>query len=206
MLLSEEFLPFDSEDYLFELKFDGTRALIYAGPDNITIKNKRGFILNDVFPELLSIQNNIKHKCIFDGEIIVMDEGKPSFNKLQERSLLKNSLKINYLKESMPACFVAFDILYEDEDLTHLPLIKRKRILDKYDNSKVFVKSKYVLKEGIKLFKLTKKKGLEGIVAKKRRVYTKLVNDLMNGLKLKIFRIVNFILWDLLILVVIQLV
>lgn len=166
MLLHEENKPFDDENYLFEMKFDGIRALIYVSPKEIVIKNRKGFVVNDTFPELLEIKKYINRECIFDGEIVLMQDDQPSFSKLQERALLKNKKRIEYFKENYPVTFVCFDILYENKDLMSLSLIKRKEILSKYKDNKYFVKSRVVDTKGKDLFKFIKKNDLEGIVAK----------------------------------------
>ena len=85
MLLHEIDKPFNSEDYLYEIKFDGIRALILISNSKIIIKSRRGIILNDVYKELLSIKSISKDTCIFDGEIVILHEGKPAFSKLQEQ-------------------------------------------------------------------------------------------------------------------------
>ena len=167
MLLSEVDKPFNDKDYLFEMKFDGSRTLIYVEPDNITITNKRGAFLNNTYPELLSIKSIVKKKCIFDGELILVVDGFPSFRKLQERALLKNPLKIEYMRTHYPVTFICYDILYEDKDLTSVPLIERKQVLSKYKDTDFFVKTDYILEKGISLFREIKKLALEGIVAKK---------------------------------------
>jgi ATP-dependent DNA ligase len=166
MLLFEIKEPFDDENYLFELKFDGIRALIFVEPHKILIKNRNGIILNRTFPELLEITKVVKHKCIFDGEIVVVHEGRSSFKKLQQRALLKDPIKINYMKDKYPVIFICFDILYDKEDLTKLSLIERKKYLERYEDNDIFVKTKYYLKEGINLFNNVKKMNLEGIIAK----------------------------------------
>ena len=166
MLLYEENKPFNDEKYLFEMKFDGIRALIYVSPKEIVIKNRKGFVVNDTFPELLEIQKYVNKECIFDGEIVLMQDNKPSFSKLQERALLKNKKRIEYFKDNFPVTFVCFDILYENKDLMDLPLLKRKEILSKYDDNDLFVKSRVVDTKGKELFKFIKKNNLEGIVAK----------------------------------------
>ncbi len=171
MLLIEAEDSFNDPNYLFELKFDGTRTIIFAEPNKIVIKNKRGFILNNTYPELLKIKELVKNKCIFDGEIVLMVDGKPSFKKLQERALLKDSLKINYFKNNYPVTFICFDILYDKKNLTNLDLLERKKYLAKYKNNDVFVKTKYVLENGITFFEAAKNMDLEGIVAKE--IYSK---------------------------------
>lgn len=168
MLLKEVDKPFDDKNYLFEIKFDGTRTIIYVSPDEIIIKNKRGLILNDTYPELLGIKKLVKKKCIFDGEIVLMVDGKPSFSKLQERTLLKDKMKISYFEQNFPVTFVCFDILYEDRNLIDLSLVDRKDILSKYKDTSFFVKSRVIDENGKDLFKLVKKMDLEGIVAKKK--------------------------------------
>ncbi|MDD4706434.1 MAG: DNA ligase [Bacilli bacterium] len=168
MLLDEIKKPFNDPDYIFELKFDGIRTLIFVEPKKITIRNKRGDILNNRYPELLNITKNVNNKVIFDGEIVIMINGKPNFDKLKERVLLKNKLKIKYFAKNFPVVFIAYDILYEDQDLTDLSLIKRKKILNKYHNTENFIKSECFDEKGKDLYKLVIKENLEGIVAKKK--------------------------------------
>lgn len=185
MLLHETKDAFNDENYLFELKFDGTRALIFVEPNKIYIKNRRGSFLNDTFPELINIKNIVKNKCIFDGEIITMFEGKPSFEKLQERLLLKSKEKINIKSKQYPVIFVCFDILYDKKDLTNLPLIERKKYLEKYKDNDFFVKTKYFLEKGIDLFKVAKEMNLEGIVAKEINSKYKINKRSKDWLKIK---------------------
>ncbi len=147
--------PFNAKDYIYELKFDGIRAIIFVSPKCFYIMSKNNKDLTNVYPELKSIQKIVKKKVIFDGEIVALDKGLPSFSKL---------LKPEKNKEDI--FFVAFDILYEDKNLIDMPLLKRKEILAKYPNTEVFWKIKYITNEGIKLFKIVKKLNLEGIVAK----------------------------------------
>lgn len=167
MLLKEQERPFDDPNYLFEIKFDGMRAIIYVSNTEIIIKSRNGKILNNIFPELIELKKMVNNNCIFDGEIIVMNNNIPDFSKLQERISLKNFQKIMSLSEDYPVTFIAFDIIYKDKLLVDKQLIERKRILDSYQDNKYFVKSLYVKNKGIKLFNLTKKNKLEGIIAKK---------------------------------------
>lgn len=164
MLFKEVSKPFNDKKYLFEVKFDGMRAIIYASHDKVSIYNRHKKEITYLFPEL----NNIKvsKNVIFDGEIICLKNGKPSFSKLQERSHLKNKLKIDYQSKINPVVFICFDILYEDKDLTNLSLLERKKELNKYKNNEYFYKSFYIKEYGIKLFKKIKRLNLEGIVAK----------------------------------------
>ncbi len=166
MLLDEKKEPFNSEDYLFELKFDGIRALIFATPSKVIIQNRHKQDISYLYPELQEIKKIVKCNTIFDGEIVVFQNGYPSFSKLQERAHLKDKKKILNQCEVNPVVFVCFDILYKEKDLIDLTLSDRKKILDKYEGNDVFIKNKSINKEGIKLFKEVKKLNLEGIVAK----------------------------------------
>lgn len=167
MLLEEVSVPFDSEEFLYELKFDGIRATIHVGPNFFKIFSRRGTEITNTYPELKAIQNLVKEDTIFDGEIVLFEKGKPSFSKLQERSHLKNKKKMEFSAQMNPVCFMVFDIIYKNKSLVHLPLLKRKKILESQKENDCFVKVNYTLKEGKKLFQKVKKRGLEGIVAKK---------------------------------------
>lgn len=168
MLLEEVFIPFNDIDSIFELKFDGIRCLIFINDEEIIIRSRNGVILNDNYPELNDIKNITKDNCIFDGEIVLLENDKPSFSKVMERFKLKNNNKINFMRENFPVTFVVFDILYKNKDLTGYTLIERKKILNKFKDTKCFVKSKYVEENGIDLFNVVKKEGLEGVIAKKK--------------------------------------
>ena len=167
MLLKQIQKPFNDKDYLFELKFDGIRAIIHADNNNVFIFNRYEKEITSLYPELQNISKIIKCKTILDGEIVLFDNCKPNFSKLQERTNLKDSKKINYLSENFPVCFIAFDILYQRQDLTDKSLIERKKILEKIPDNNYFIKARYIFEHGIKLFQKIKKLDLEGIVAKK---------------------------------------
>jgi len=72
------------------------------------------------------------------------------------------------MKKNNPVTFICFDILYKGKDLTNLYLINRKKFLDKFKDTNIFVKSKYFEEKGKDLFKFVKKENLEGIIAKKK--------------------------------------
>jgi bifunctional non-homologous end joining protein LigD/DNA ligase-1 len=119
------------KDMIFEPKLDGTRALIYKNENKITIINRRDFVLNFRYPELLEIEKNIKGNAVLDGEIIVLDkEGNVNFYQLAEREHVSDKFRIKLLSEVMPATFIVFDILWLDgKELIDKPLLERKEIL-----------------------------------------------------------------------------
>lgn len=170
MLLTEIEKPFDSKDYIFELKFDGFRAVIFATNKEIYIQSRNKQNLTDIFPELQEITKIIPKgkKVIFDGEIIILEKNKPSFSKLQTRMHIKDKKRREEASLNNPVLFIAFDILYENKVLTDYPLITRKKYLNKYEDTETFVKPRIVEEQGISFFKSICKQDLEGIVAKEK--------------------------------------
>ncbi len=168
MLLSETNKPFDSTDYIFELKFDGIRVVIFVSPKKITVHSRNNQDITHLFPELQELTKIVKDKVIFDGEIVTLENNKPDFSSLQKRLHIKNQEKIKHYSTTNPVIFVCFDILYKNKNLTSFPLLKRKEYLNIYKDTNIFIKTKTVDTYGLKLFKSVKKLGLEGIVAKKK--------------------------------------
>lgn len=192
MLLNEIEKPFNSKDYLYEIKYDGIRVLIYVNSKEIRIINRNLNDMTYLFPELYVLKNKVNKDVIFDGEIICTDNGKPSFSKLQERLHLKDKNKIDNKVLSNPITFIAFDILYENKNLINLPLIDRKKILNNYEDDNIFIKSFYIEEKGIELFKKVQKLNLEGIVAKKKKGKYYIDTRCDEWIKIKNFKCENF--------------
>lgn len=170
-MLFKETEPFNSEDYIFELKLDGIRCFAYLDKNETTLINKRGKNITPNYPELSALHEQCKNKAIIDGELVCFTEGKPDFYPLQRRSLMTDKLKIKLTATRHPGTFVAFDILYGNgNSLIDQPLIKRKKILSEYikENNKIAV-TKYIETNGTAFFKLAKKQNLEGVVAKEKK-------------------------------------
>ena len=127
MLIGAEGESFDSEEYIFELKLDGERCIAYLDKDKTILKNKRNILMLPKVPELSDIHKSINVRCILDGELAVIKDGKPDFFEIQKRSLMSNPVKIETAAKKYPACFTAFDILYyEDRQVTNLPLTNER--------------------------------------------------------------------------------
>lgn len=166
MLLTNIEEPFNSEDFLFEIKWDGYRVITFINNDKIYLQSRNKKNLTPYFPELANISSYLKtKKLILDGEICYLNqEGKPIFEPLQGRIGKKNTSKTNF-----PVTLVVWDLLsYKGKDIYKLPLIERKKYLNETvcegENLKL---SKYIKKEGTKLYQRAEIEGLEGIVAKK---------------------------------------
>lgn len=193
MLLDEIDKPFNSNDYIFELKFDGIRALIYISKSEFKIINRHQKDITYLYPELKQLQNTIDGKVIFDGEIICMENGLPSFSKIQKRSNIKDKEKIENQVKNNPVTFICFDILYQNKDLTKYSLLRRKEILNKYDSNDFFVKIKYIENTGIKFFQKIKKQSLEGIVAKLKTSKYEINTRSKDWIKIKNFQQEEFL-------------
>lgn len=166
MLLNTKDKAFDDSDFIYEIKFDGIRAIIFASVQEIQIMSRNNEDLTKYFPELASIKDLVKENTIFDGELVAFENGKPNFRNVMKRIRLKNNLKIANEAKNNSIVFVAFDILYKKNDLRCTPLIDRKVLLSNYPDTDVFVKCKYIKEKGVSLFKEIKRLKLEGIVAK----------------------------------------
>ena len=182
--------PFDDSNFLFEVKFDGTRSITYIDTEKreIRLLNRRGIWFQDRYPELKEIWKNVKGKrVIVDGEVCVFKEGNPDFYLLEEREHTEESIRIELLSKKYPATLIVFDILHKDgKDLIELPLIERKKILEEtIKESTNLLLSIYVVEKGKKFFEEVKRRGLEGIMAKRLNATYQIGKRSKDWLKIK---------------------
>ncbi|MDD4774264.1 MAG: RNA ligase family protein [Eubacteriales bacterium] len=171
MLIGAGAEAFDSPDYIFELKLDGERCLAYLDASSTELRNKRNVKMLTKVPELSDIHRHIKKRCILDGELLVIKDGKPDFYEIQRRSLMSNPIKIALASKQYPACFTAFDIIYcEDRATNMIPLTERKALLQAVvgDESPGFAVSRFIEERGTAFYNLVQQQELEGIVAKRK--------------------------------------
>lgn len=160
--------PFDSDDYIFEIKFDGMRCIGYY--DNSTMfRNRTNKDITGLFPELSDIYRQFKKKCILDSELAILNNGKPDYSYLNKRRFIENKMRIEQLSKKIPATLIVYDILYyEDRSVMDMPLLDRKRLLEKNSiESNSLAVSRFVKGSGIELFRKVVSQELEGTVAKK---------------------------------------
>lgn len=171
MLIGAEGDAFDSDDYLYELKLDGERCIAYLDAERTDLRNKRNIKMLPKVPELSEIHKQVNCRCILDGELAVIHDGKPDFFLIQKRSMMSNPMKIELESQRHPACFTAFDILYyDDHPVTDLPLTERKKLLERVikEESARFARSRHIERHGIAFYQLAEAQALEGIVAKRK--------------------------------------
>ncbi|MBI5641234.1 MAG: hypothetical protein HZA17_12500 [Nitrospirae bacterium] len=151
--------PFDHPDWIFEMKWDGYRAVAEIRDEGVSLYSRNLISFNQKFLPLVEELRKCRFEAVLDGEIVVVDDqGHPDFQMLQ-----------NYRKSgSGHLLYCVFDLLYlQGHDLTSLPLLRRKEILKRILPSDPKIRfSDHVWKEGVSFFTAAKEKGLEGIIAK----------------------------------------
>ncbi|MBO8137979.1 MAG: ATP-dependent DNA ligase [Desulfotomaculum sp.] len=162
--------PFDSPDYIYELKWDGYRCLAYLNNKNTELRSRNLINLTPSFPEHSKLHRQVNDlPVILDGEIVVLQDGMPSFSALQSRGRLREPLKIKQAARRIPAVYVVFDVLYKDgKPVMHEPLVMRKEMLAEIITvGEGLLLPEYIKKEGNKFYKACADRGLEGIMAKR---------------------------------------
>ena len=162
--------PFDSPAYLFELKWDGLRALAFLnGGTRLQSRNLRE--ISAQYPELASLHRQVKKPgTILDGEIIALADGKPSFQRLTSRMHTTSPPGIRRGMRENPVLYVAFDLLYYDyRPLLQEPCEKRQELLQAIlTPGDSLLVSTGLPEQGRKLFQLAAEQGLEGVMGKEK--------------------------------------
>ncbi len=154
---------FNSPDYLFELKWDGIRAIASMDRGQLRIADRSGGDLLPLVPELAELP--IPEGAVLDGEIVVCDSrGRPSYD------LLTGRLGPRAAKRGRGPIFVAFDLLYEERRaLLGRTLEERRRRLTALGiRSRWIAAPEHLAEDGEPFLDVVAEYGLEGIVAKRR--------------------------------------
>jgi len=172
---------FDDPDWLFEIKWDGYRAVAFIEDGRLRLVSRSQNDLTAQFSELGSLPQFVKaQRAILDGEIVALDdEGRPSFSLMQQRTGFQPGKRRLPRREGVPVIYYAFDLLYLDGlDLRRVALEQRKQLLQQRivprgasqqaGASGVLHFSDHYAEKGLDLYEAAKQRGLEGIVAKKR--------------------------------------
>ena len=166
--------PFDRAGWLFEIKWDGVRALGFVrrtgAKQEIALYSRTLNRINAQFPEVVDALARLEGDgAVLDGEVIAPDErGKPSFARMQERFHLEQASEVRQAAARIPAVYAVFDCLYwGGRDLRARPLAERRRVLEELALPAGILRSDTVEGEGLTLFEAARQQGLEGIIAKK---------------------------------------
>jgi bifunctional non-homologous end joining protein LigD len=151
--------PFDSDEWIFEIKWDGYRAIGECNFNIVQLYSRNNISFNKNFPEVVEALRSLGVKAVFDGEVVAVDDG----------GMARFDLIQNHQRNTGNIIYYVFDILYYNGyDLSGLPLIKRKEILKKILPDLPNVRySDHIAGKGISFYSEAEKQGLEGIIAKR---------------------------------------
>lgn len=151
--------PIDSDEYLFELKWDGYRIISRVQDGKVRMNSRSGLDYTGKYPPVAKALASLGHDVVLDGEVVVFGkDGKPDFDAVQL-----------YNGHNTPIRYCVFDLLELDgNNIMELPLVQRKELLKALvDGNKVFYYSESY-DDGKALYKRAIDENLEGIVAKEK--------------------------------------
>ena len=163
--------PFDGKEWLFEIKWDGYRAVSFVKDGSVRLMSRTHNELSGRYPELQVLPKFVKAKnVILDGEVAALDEkGRASFSLMQQRTGIRKHGRQVAGKSEIPIVYYLFDILYLDGyDLRRVKLEDRKKLLAEILKTDDLIRYSDHFDHGKALFDVAKQQGLEGIVAKRR--------------------------------------
>jgi bifunctional non-homologous end joining protein LigD len=173
MLASPGALPHHDEEWAYEIKWDGVRAITFVDGGRVRIESRNGKDLTKDFPEFRSIGEFLGARpCVLDGEIVVMGpDGLPDFGLLLRRLHVGSATAVKKLELEFPASYVVFDLLHLDgQNLSNRSYDDRRVALeDLHLSGDAFTTAaSYRNVKGADILRGTKESGLEGVIAKRR--------------------------------------
>ena len=163
--------PFSRDGWLFELKYDGIRAMVSVAGDLVRITGRRGGDETAHYPEAQAIRAGIRaRQAIVDGELVVLDaDGRPSFERMQQRINVTRESDVRRVAAEHPVTFIAFDLLeLEGRDMLSTELrIRKKTLRETIVDSPHILFAAHVERDGESLFEVARGSGIEGIVGKR---------------------------------------
>ncbi len=161
----------DGEDWAYEIKWDGIRALGYANRGRWSMLSRRQEDVTLRYPELEAIAEALgDHAAVLDGEVVALDpEGRPRFQLIQSRMGLTSPGAIQARVKQQPVDYVIFDLLHLDgRRIRDLPYLKRRELLEGLDlDGPRWRTPRYRHGGGADLLEAARRQGLEGIVSKR---------------------------------------
>lgn len=162
--------PFDSPAHIFEVLWDGVRALAFVEGGSLRLQDRWGRDVTHRYPDLAGIPGRVRESgVVIDGEIVCPDEdGRPDFARLRHRLGVDDPEAARVLAEQFPVTLQGFDILYrEGQAVTGWTLRRRKQMLSTLVRPDAAIAvPDYVSRDGIAFFEAARQHELEGIVAK----------------------------------------
>jgi bifunctional non-homologous end joining protein LigD len=170
MLASPTDHPPSGSNWVYEIKWDGVRAICYIENDKIRMLSRNGNSFDRQYPELSVVPHHVAAEtAILDVEIAVLDEqGRSRFGLIQPRIHQTNANEVAHLSRKTPVKMFAFDLLYWDGyDLRNTPLLERKNALAALitPGDRIQVSEHFQVK-GEEILEAARQMGLEGVIAK----------------------------------------
>ena len=171
MLASISEKAFDDSNWVFEIKWDGYRAVSFIENGKARLVSRNQNDLTPRYPELRELPTLVNAKsAILDGEVVVLDDkGRSSFSLMQQRTGIREHGRQAPARSDLPIIYYVFDLIYLDGyDLRRVRLEDRKRVLQQVITASDILRySDHYPRQGKALYEVAKEKGLEGIIAKK---------------------------------------
>ena len=163
--------PFDSPEWLFEIKWDGYRAVSFIADRKVRLVSRNQNDLTSQFAELRTLPELAKAgTAVLDGEVVALDDqGRASFSLMQQRTGFSAHGRRGAGRSDLQIVYYVFDLIYLDGyDLRRVSLQERKQALSQIILPNDLVRYSEDFPQGVALFEAAKQQGLEGILAKRR--------------------------------------
>jgi bifunctional non-homologous end joining protein LigD len=163
-------MPARPEEYGFEFKWDGVRAICYWDGRHIELRSRNDLEITARYPELHPPGKMLRGPAVLDGEVVALDEAdRPSFAQLQRRMHVTDKSAVVRLMREVPVLYVLFDVLYSKQrNHMSLPYTQRRELLEEMAlSADHWQLTPAVRGKGDAMLDAARKNGLEGVVAKR---------------------------------------
>jgi bifunctional non-homologous end joining protein LigD len=164
-------IPAAEERYGFEFKWDGIRAVAFWDGRALRLQTRNRKDATGRYPELQPISKALdRRRAVLDGEVVALDEdGRPSFERLQQRMGLTAEAEIRRLMPEVPVAYMIFDLIYLDDALLiGEPYTQRRERLEALQLSgQHWQTPPHQVGHGRAMLQASMENGLEGVIAKR---------------------------------------
>ncbi|MFB9907014.1 non-homologous end-joining DNA ligase [Allokutzneria oryzae] len=158
------------EQFSYEFKWDGVRALARITGGRLRLLARSGADITATYPELRELGPQFPGTALLDGEIVVLENGRPSFAALQKRINATGQAKIARLAGQRPVTYLVFDLLHLDgRSCLDLPYDQRRHLLEALElRGGHWLTPRAYPGAGTAVLHAARQQRLEGVVAKRR--------------------------------------
>ncbi len=168
-------LPPDDDDWAYEIKWDGVRAIAYSEPGRIRFESRNHNDITHAYPELKAFNRALSsHRAVLDGEIVAFEESdshppRPNFGRLQGRMHIATEAAARRRMKETPVAYIVFDLLWLDgHSLMDQPYEERRARLAQLElQGPHWQTPDHVVGNGAAVLEASRASGLEGVVAKR---------------------------------------